>query len=56
MKAKVVTKVVDREEEVEPDEEVTSLQAKEYGPVLKDYLALATRSFWKNPAKAKDCS
>ena len=32
---------------------MTSLKTEEYEEVLKDYIALATRTFWKNAAKAK---
>ena len=53
LKAKVVTKEVDQEEEFEPDEGATSMKPEEYEVVLRDYVALATRAFWKNPAKAK---
>src|SRR5664279_3009220 len=53
LKAKVVAKVVDQEDEDESEEEVTSLQPKEYKALHKDYMALAAKTFWKNPAKAK---
>ena len=53
LKAKVVTKVVDKEEEVISDEGQTSLELEEYEAVLHDNLALKHHVFWKNLAKAK---
>src|SRR5664279_5046395 len=53
LKAKVVAKVVDQEYDDESEEEVASLQPKEYKALHKDYMALAAKTFWKNPAKAK---
>src|SRR5664279_5571725 len=53
LKAKVVAKVVDQEDEDESDDEVTYLQPKEYKTLHKDYMALAARTFWDDPAKAK---
>src|SRR5664279_1510226 len=53
LKAKVVAKVVDQEDDDESEEEVASLQPKEYKALHKDYMALAAKTFWKNPAKAK---
>ena len=51
--AKVVTKLVSQEDEVESEEEVAPLKPKEYIPVHKDYMALKAVKFWNNPAKAK---
>ena len=45
LKAKVLTKVVDQEDEVESKEEVAPLKPKEYETVHKYYMALATRKF-----------
>ena len=53
LKAKVVTKEVDEEEELTHDEEPTALRPDEYEGVLHDFLALKHHVFWKNPAKAK---
>ena len=41
LKAKVVTKEVDQEEEFTPDEDHTALKPEEYEAVLNDYLALS---------------
>jgi hypothetical protein len=43
------SKVVDQGDDVESEEEVTPLEPQEY----KDYMVLAARTFWKNPAKDK---
>ena len=54
LKAKVVTREVDEEEELSHDDEPTELKPDEYDGVLHDYMALKHHVFWKNPAKAKD--
>ena len=49
LKAKVV------EHDDEPDHaETVILTPEEIRTTHRDYVALAARSFWKNPAKAKD--
>ena len=53
LKAKVVTKEVDEEEELSYDEEPTALKLDEYEGVLHDYMALKHHVFWKNMTKAK---
>ena len=53
MKAKVVSKELDEEDDVKYDVEPTALKPGEYEPVLHDFMALKHNVFWKNPAKAK---
>ena len=53
LKAKVVTREVDEEEDLSHDEEPTPLKPDEYEGVLTDFMALKHNVFWKNPAKAK---
>ena len=45
--------VVEHEEEIVCEEDVTKWDPKDVQDTHKDYTALASRTFWKSPAKAK---
>ena len=47
-------KVVEQDEEVEVQEDVSNWHPKDLEDTLKDYIALTSRAFWKSPCKAKE--